>query len=365
MRAIEKNKNFLEFHMDKSAPYKFDVNTGVWYGLKGKPIENAPSGARAMIIEAVRNNTTNNVLIFMDYRNNRNESITVISREYRRYFPILDKLTSLGYVVHDRDLFDLANLVFVENHIKEFAEYLKNDEIERKNLTDFIRQGSKMLWLKEHNNLIKNNPQITEEMIDFVYDRWKGRNNDFSSVIFYYLTHNGLWNFFNMAHNLYTLNRYFDDFFSMLSYLEEEPKKDNFFQEFIKVKREYEALKNKKDNEIFAQNLMKQEKAFTFSYGDYQVVIPHTKEEIVEEAKAQSNCVAGYVNHIIENRTYVVFVRHISDLSKSVVTAEVSKYGIVVQFLLKQNRRIENNPELVEFLEHWRVHLQDNWIKEW
>ena len=213
MRAIEKNKNFLEFHMDKSAPYKFDVNTGVWYGLKGKPIENAPSGARAMIIEAVRNNTTNNVLIFMDYRNDhKNESITTISKEYRKYFPTLDKLTSLGYIVNNRDLHDLHNLVFVEKHIKEFAEYLKNDEIEQKNLTNFIREGSKMLWLKENNIIIKNNPQITEEMVNFVYDRWKGRNSEFSGIIFYYLTHNGLWNFFHMANNLYTLNRYLDEF---------------------------------------------------------------------------------------------------------------------------------------------------------
>lgn len=364
MRAIEKNKNFLEFHMDKSAPYKFDVNTGVWYGLKGKPIDNAPSGARAMIIEAVRNNTTNNVLIFMDYRNNRNESITTISKEYRRYFPILDKMTSLGYVVDTRDLYDLSNLVFVEKHIKEFAEYLKNDEIERKNLTNFIREGSKMLWLKENNIVIKNNPQITEEMIDFVYDRWKGRNSEFSSTIFYYLTHNGLWNFFNMAGNLYTLNRYFDDFFTMLNYLGEAPRKENFFQEYIKVKREYDALKNKKDNEIFIKNLMKQEKAFTFEYGEYQVVIPQTKEEIVAEAKAQLNCVAGYVSMIIDNRTYVVFVRNKNDLSKSLVTAEVSTNGRVVQFLLKQNRHIEGNADLVEFLENWRVHLQDNWNRE-
>ena len=364
MREIEKNKNFLEFHMDKSAPYKFDVNTGVWYGLKGKPIENAPSGARAMIIEAVRNNTTNNVLIFMDYRNNRNESITTISKEYRRYFPILDKMTSLGYVVDTRDLYDLSNLVFVEKHIKEFAEYLKNDEIERKNLTNFIREGSKMLWLKENNIVIKNNPQITEEMIDFVYDRWRSRSSEFSSVIFYYLTHNGLWNFFNMAGNLYILNRYFDDFFSMLNYLGEAPKKENFFQEYIKVKREYEALKNKKDNEIFIQNLMKQEKAFTFEYGEYQVVIPQTKEDIVAEAKVQLNCVAGYVNMIIENRTYVVFVRNKNDLSKSLVTAEVSTNGRVVQFLLKQNRHIEGNADLVEFLENWKVHLQDNWNRE-
>ena len=354
MRAIEKNKNFLEFHMDKSAPYKFDVNTGVWYGVKGKPIENAPNGARAMIIEAVRNNTTNNVLIFMEHRNNRNESITVISREYRRYFPILDKLTSLGYIVHDRDLYDLSNLVFVEHHIKEFAEYLKNDEIEHKNLTNFIREGSKMLWLKENNIIIKSNPQITEEMIDFVYDRWRSRNNDFSSTIFYYLTHNGLWNFFHMANNLYTLNRYLDEFFAMLNYLGEAPRKENFFQEYIK---------NKKDNEIFIQNLMKQEKAFTFRSGEYQVVIPQTKEEIVAEAKAQSNCVAGYVNSIIENRTYVVFVRHMNDLSKSLVTAEVSTNGRVVQFLLKQNRHIDGNQGLVQFLEEWKRHLQDNWNK--
>ena len=109
---------------------------------------------------------------------------------------------------------------------------------------------------------------------------------------------------------------------------------------------------------------MKQEKAFTFEYGEYQVVIPQTKEDIVAEAKAQLNCVAGYVNMIIDNRTYVVFVRNKNDLSKSLVTAEVSIYGRVVQFLLKQNHHIEGNSDLVEFLENWKVHLQDNWNRE-
>ena len=110
---------------------------------------------------------------------------------------------------------------------------------------------------------------------------------------------------------------------------------------------------------------MKQEKAFTFRYGEYQVVIPQTKEEIVAEAKAQLNCVAGYVPMIIDNRTYVVFVRHINDLSKSLVTAEVNVHGRVLQFLLKQNNHVDRNSELGEFLEKWKMHLEDNWNREW
>lgn len=359
MRAIVKNKNFLEFHMDKSNPYKLDVNTGKWYGLRGSEIENAPHGVRALVIE--NQDSDNNIVRLLYFENYYNgNSIATTCKDYRGYFQILDKLTSLGYRITRNDCTG-SNFTYVNENMKAFAQYLKEVNVENAGLEHFRRTGARKIFLTKHEAYLKKNPQITEEMIDFVFDSKRCFPEEEIETVFYYLFKNGLYNFFRLSNNEYKLREFFQGYFDMLKVLDQKAEKEPFLQEYVNVKRAYDAKKYEVENEALYRNLRRHEKAFTFTDGKYITVIPENVEDFAREGKLQHNCVNSYVRDVVNGRTNVVFVREVENPTKPLVTAEINNIGGLGQFLLSHNQRPREDSDLVAFREAWREHIRENW----
>lgn len=87
-----------------------------------------------------------------------------------------------------------------------------------------------------------------------------------------------------------------------------------------------------------------------YSDRKYAIIEPKSSKDILKEASEMHNCVASYIDKIIEGRTHIVFMREKENIDDSLVTVEV-KLGHLCQAYQKNNNRISQ--EQLEFLQKY------------
>ena len=70
-------------------------------------------------------------------------------------------------------------------------------------------------------------------------------------------------------------------------------------------------------------------KDWEFSYNDYRFIYPNTDADIKEEAVMQNNCVASYINRVIDGKCDIMFLRNKDNLKHSLVTLEIREWKVV------------------------------------
>ena len=95
------------------------------------------------------------------------------------------------------------------------------------------------------------------------------------------------------------------------------------------------------------------EKAAKFEYKgrEYAILAPKTKNDVIDEAQQQSNCVASYVKKIINGDCFIFFCRRVKNLEKSLLTVEVRGDNTLGQVYRSHNR--QPLPEEKAFVERW------------
>lgn len=59
--------------------------------------------------------------------------------------------------------------------------------------------------------------------------------------------------------------------------------------------------------------------------GTYQIIMPHSAREIVEEGVRQNHCVGRYVERVATGESVILFLRRVEDPEKSFYTIEIKK----------------------------------------
>ena len=85
-------------------------------------------------------------------------------------------------------------------------------------------------------------------------------------------------------------------------------------------------------------------------YGDYVFIAPHIKQDFYDEATAQSNCLAGYVQKFTDGDCLILFMRKKDTPDVSYMTVEIVD-GHVVQAKLARNATPPQRE--IEILEKW------------
>lgn len=81
------------------------------------------------------------------------------------------------------------------------------------------------------------------------------------------------------------------------------------------------------------------DKKYECSFGEYTFVYPNSTQEIKDEAVQQNNCVASYIQKVIDGNCHILFLRKKGFENKSLVTIEVDPYqNKIVQAKGKFNR---------------------------
>lgn len=89
--------------------------------------------------------------------------------------------------------------------------------------------------------------------------------------------------------------------------------------------------------------------------GAYQFICPKTPDDIKAEAAQQHNCVASYIDDVIQDKCVIMFMRYKDDPDKSLVTIEVHPDLHVVQALQRYNASL--NAEQKQVIREWESSL--------
>lgn len=116
--------------------------------------------------------------------------------------------------------------------------------------------------------------------------------------------------------------------------------------------RNYNRLKETFDEVAFSKIV---DKTMEFKYKDYIFLYPNTTQDIKNEGCSMSNCVASYVQRVLDGKCHIMFMRLKDTPKESLVTLEISTDTFrVVQQKGKFNRDTtkEENEVIEKFNEH-------------
>jgi len=106
----------------------------------------------------------------------------------------------------------------------------------------------------------------------------------------------------------------------------------------------FEEYRDKARNNMLSKYLKKLNFLNNYQIEDYIICVPQDKNDLIEEGKAQNNCVGHYYNDsIIEGENLIYFIRHKENPTKSFVTC---RYNLsdktTVEHRIKNNKWYEN-----------------------
>lgn len=379
IHSVTKDKNFLMFNIGGNRAYKFDINTGIWYGLKGKQLAGSAFAGLVNYLECYGDMRDSHNVLFL-LRCIRLHPVgygihhTVKMNEYAQfadYFKIADRLDSIGYKKKWTQEYSLDNLKKMSTYFKPFAKWLKDNA--EKNFMDFLKEREYEEWVTKH-HLIPNNHGLTETLIKHLWNsRYRFKDDEIDYVV-YYATH-GLTDWYDIEQvtltsrfgGAYRSSQWDNMFSKIASYLKlcedmgVKPEKENMLQLYVNLRRTY--MTNRK--QFDAQALKRWYDKFPmlqFEDDNYTVMIPKTREDFVNEANAQNNCVYSYYfEPVTKGDTLVVFIRKKDNPNKSYITCEVNpNSGSIKQYLGVNNSRISDASAL-DFKKAYAQHLLATW----
>lgn len=154
---------------------------------------------------------------------------------------------------------------------------------------------------------------------------------------------------FEAITNMSNLMRELNDYAYMMNSISKKFDKypRNFLTTHRIASRNYNRLRQSYPEELFQKKICKK---FEYSYGKYKFLYPSCTQDIKDEAVQQNNCIASYIDKVINGNCHILFLRKKDNLEKSLVTIEVDSYtNTIVQARGKFNRdTIEEENEVIE-----------------
>ena len=125
----------------------------------------------------------------------------------------------------------------------------------------------------------------------------------------------------------------------------------------IEIDRYDRTQREKEANEKIMKHMGKlkkeREEKFSWTDGEYSIIIPETPTEIVEEGHYLHHCVGGYVNRVAEGTTNILFLRKNRYLNIPFYTIEVNNNNAVEQIHGMCNCWLGTAPEAVKSVINW------------
>ena len=326
-----KNGKFLEFHLDDGKMVKYDLSTGQSIGVKGKPVKSTNHKFRNMSISTIINSIDSDAykkfLFFVKERNPYVCSFgTLLSRasEYSKH----EQVFSSGVKVGD--------LRYASNASPNIIKFCKKFDIPISDFTCINYNKNPDFY----NLLFSLNTNISKDekysiinstyYSDMILNQIKLGYNPKSLILYMdeIITYEAL------SLNNFLTN--FKDYVYMMSRI--SPKKfDKYPRNLLTTHaiavRNYNRFREEYNESLFKSKI---KEWMEFSYKDYTILYPKCTQDIKDEACQQHNCVASYIDSVIDGRCDIVFLRKKDNPDKSLVTVEV-RNGKVVQSKGKHN----------------------------
>lgn len=372
---IYKEKQFLVFDFEDGKTVKYDFATKTCIGKKGKPVNNLCSQLSGLTIDQLCDFCTDKqygkFLRFVKehgdyYSRGINNIGTILNRvpsfaNFEQLFSAgIDEIvdSNFNYTINDipkaliklcknRDI-KLSNTFL--SHYKENPDgYLLAYNLEYISLND--RDIYKIL---SYNKGIKE--YFGQRSWQYNYRYVSALNHLIKE---YGYTVKALMNYIDYLKTYEAIEdvefalRELCDYASMMKELSN--KFDKYPRHFLTTHkiacRNYNRLKQEfKENEFKSKINKDMERTF----GEYTFIYPNCTQDIKDEAVSQNNCVASYIQRVIDGECHILFLRKKDNPDKSLVTIEVRNDKIV------QAKQKFNDPVTSEQQE-----VIDRWDKWW
>lgn len=354
MSHYTKERNIITFVIDgTNGNYKFDLSNGEFYGLKGMALKTCQK--KTEIRRMLQNSNSyhggwsnlERVLYNMfDYG---------YTSSYPRYLNMLKGAERLDAIDFTGDVWDIHDFEYIDTNFAYINKYLQeelNGQHNQFRMNNFIEYVEFAKAKKELGGMAE---QITPAMYQKVKERLPNATKEEWAAMVYYLVRGKYWEYEHG--DCRTLVEYIN----LCRAMEKEPQKvNNFMREYCETKKEYELRKTEFDNKKIRNNYELHKSAFEFEFGDFTIVLPQTAQDIIDEGHNMHHCVSSYVNSVIENSTYIVFIRHKDTPTECYLTCQVSTMGDIQQYYLAYDRTI-SSAEDREFKAAFQTHLKANW----
>ncbi len=139
------------------------------------------------------------------------------------------------------------------------------------------------------------------------------------------------------------------------------PRFDKYPRNFLTAHkisvRNYNRLKKEFEEKRFAE---RRDESLECKIGEYRFIYPQTTQDIKDEAVQQHNCVASYIDRVIDGNCHILFMRKAKHPDESVVTVEV-RDNKIVQALQKFNTPLTTEQKNV--VEIWNKRMENKEIR--
>lgn len=365
---VYKEKQYLIFDFEDDRTVKYDFATKTCIGIRGKPVKSLQSQLSGIslreIIECCEDKGYAKFLKFVMEAESRKSWIYNIGTILNRV-PLYANCEQLFSAGIDDILDSEIKFKYTINDIpKALIKLCKTRQIKlSNNLMEYYKINPDAHLLAYKLEYISLNDED-------IYEIWSTGSYDLD---YHY------WSYFNrllneLGYTAKPLLLYIDQLKTFealddISYVIKElydyakmmksisPKFDKYPRHFLTTHkiacRNYNRLIKEFSEEIFRSRI---DKSLEYSYKDYQFIYPKSTEEIKQEAVQQNNCVASYIDRVINGECHILFLRKKAEPEKSLVTIEVRNNCIV------QARRRFNDPvtqEEQEVINKWNKKFEE------
>ena len=371
---VYKEKQFLVFDFLDGSKVKYDFATKECIGKRGKPVSSLCSQLSGISMDDVINNCTDKsyskFLQFVkdsythkNYRYITNIG-TILSKvpEYARYEQIFSAGIEdiignrFSYTINDipKALIKLCKthkIKLSDNFLKYYKQnpdgYLFAYNQEYISLTDddiyYVLSSDKSV--REHYGTgYRDWHYIKVSLFNELINEYGYTVKGIMQYLDYLKTYEALDNVIDAISEIY-------DYASMMKQI--SAKFDKYPRHFLtshKIAcRNYNRLKQEFKEESFKNRI---DESMERTFGDYCFIYPKCIQDIKDEATSQNNCVASYIQRVIDGECHILFLRHKDNLEKSLVTIEVRNNKIVQA---KQKFNDPVNFEQQEIIDRWNL----------
>lgn len=348
----KKEGKFLTFYLDDGDTIRYDLSTGEQIGVKGKPVKSVAHKTKGYSVQSfivsIEDKNYQNFLNFAFGKaptNVRNFSTVLkYAKEYSSYEQIFSSgVKKIIGNVNSQNVTSLAISLCRQWDIAVESRFCSVC----KNYPDLVKTAFDMM--NEFHSLTADKIQelfAHSEFLELINEK---RYNEKSLLryIDWIMTYEAL-GVYSVVSNL----RDYARMMSQISNKYEKYPKHLLTSHQIAI-RTYQRLKRQFDEINFSKRVNHK---MDFRYKDWAVIYPDSTQDIKDEAVQQNNCVASYIQSVIDGKCDILFLRKIGTLNKSLVTVEV-RDGKVVQCQRKYN--LECTPEELDVLNRYEKYLKN------
>lgn len=360
-----KRGKYLEFVLDNGKSVKYDLSTGQSIGVRGNPVRTvAPHMRNTSISDIINSIDDKNYRNFLRYVygqcSNTIKNFGTLLLESKRFLNYEQYFSSgIEKIIGRPPLFNDCP--------KKLLSLCREHNLTLdKNIIDAYKDSPDFFNLAYTLDYISLNDKDIYKILQIRNVRYDYHKNKYTHESFYHLVEEYGYTFKSFLEYIDRLVTYEaldvnQIYGNLRDYLRMSSEISNRFDKYPKnlltthqiTVRNYERIKQEINEQKFKETV---NPALGFKTGDYVILYPESSQDIKDEAVQQHNCVASYIDRVINRQCNIVFLRKKDNPEKSYITVELID-GKVVQAYRAYNQEISSEDK--DILNKYEEYLKE------